>query len=229
VEAQAEYRRQTFKHVHLIPVGNRWLNMGEGEHEVEINGNMFKAVLRPELHFNQITRNVQQLAMLPCQGLIAEDGQSPDMDFCIRVPIYFGTGPILPGLFLVTEEEVVEGFDVILGKPWMIEVDQNFKNFEFDMESGSQEDENYGLVQEADIEIQAAQTFKRLPPDKEIGRWTSLVWEESSESDEEETDAQKRRHTKEIVHRPEKKMKSGHNNRFNYDMPSLGGAMAKAL
>jgi hypothetical protein len=68
-----------------------------------------------------------------------------------------------------------------------------------------------------------------VPPDKEIGRWTSLVREESSESDEEDADAQKRKHTEGTVHRPEKRTKARHNNQFDYDVPSLGGTLINAL
>ena len=133
-EVQEAYNSRIFKAFHHVPVGDQVLNIDEGEHTVRINSKSLRAVLDPRLNHNLITRTALRRAGLETNVIPQEDleeGEIADIEYCSPVLIELGIGPLLPGIFMVTDSPIPGGYDLLLGKPWMMGIECYFTYFRF--------------------------------------------------------------------------------------------------
>ena len=95
--------------------------MDEGEHAIQVNSTALHAVLDPQLNYNLITCLAQTHAELSTISIPPQDQvDTEEITYCVYVPIELSTGPLLPGMFLLTEVHIPGGYDLVLGKPWMM-------------------------------------------------------------------------------------------------------------
>ena len=133
-DAQEAYNARSYKAFYHIPIGDQILNMDEGEHAIQVNSTAIQAVLDPQLNYNLITHSAQTRTRLntisiPPQGEVGE--HTEDIAYCAHVLIELSTGPLLPGMFLLTEDHIPGGYDLVLGKPWMMGVEHYFAKHRF--------------------------------------------------------------------------------------------------
>jgi hypothetical protein len=127
------YRNKHYSRIHQIPVGNHVLEMEDGQQNITINGQPFQAILEPEANHNLISQQCQSQAGLTTnrnQGCpLNRSRRYPDFEYCADVPLRLREGPDLPGTFLVVDDSDTQGYDVVLGKPWMLGIEERFKDF----------------------------------------------------------------------------------------------------
>ena len=128
------YQQRVYKALHRIPIGNRTLVIGEGEHDVRINSHSFRMLLDPQAAYSVITGEALHRAGL--QKLnptlsISTCFARPGLEYCIYVPIDTNSYPLLPGLFVITDTALMGGYNLISGKPWMIGLEKHFARYQF--------------------------------------------------------------------------------------------------
>jgi hypothetical protein len=137
--AKEVYQQKLCKALHCIPIGNRFLIIEEGEHYVRINLQSFHMFLDPQAAYSIITSGALQCAGLHKMAtrttqdrLVPSCVSKPGLAYCTGIPIDLGTRPLLPGLFLITDSYLPEGYDIICGKPWMIGLERHYARHRFD-------------------------------------------------------------------------------------------------
>lgn len=228
VNTQAAYRKKHYKQVYLIPIGNQLLNMGNGDHTIKINGQAFTTLFAPKMNFNLITQRAQQLAGLEPQEIAytTNEGDDPPrrakIEFCANVPIMLSVGPIMPGIFLLRNNSVSERYDIILGKPWMVGIEQFYKDYQFNDPSKSETSEDEAMDVDASPSndeqwLDGAKTFdeKEIQVRKIMG---DPIEASNGKIKEEET---KQMEQKSVRENPEQVEQE--------EGPSLGGSAAKML
>src|SRR3984885_14329439 len=135
-DARSTYDEQAFHMTYHLPLGNKALNIRDGSHNVQINGKTFRALLEPSAHFNIVTKDAFQDMELEVTRMEREDSGGSRIGtpeaYCPAMPIVLRPGPPLPGIFLVTDCQIPDGYDVILGKPWMMGIGLLYKDCIFD-------------------------------------------------------------------------------------------------
>ena len=133
-DIQDVYNSRIYKAFHHIPVGDKMFNIDEGEHAVRVNSKSLRAVLDPRLNHNLITRAAQQRTELET-GVATwrdlGDEKFTDVEYCCPVLIELGVGPLLPGILMVTDDPIPGGYDILLGKPWMMGIECYFTHYRF--------------------------------------------------------------------------------------------------
>ena len=133
-DVQDVYNSRIYKAFHHVPVGDKMFNIDEGEHAVRVNSKSLCAVLDPRLNHNLITRAAQQRTELET-GVATwrdlGDEKFTDIEYCCPVLIKLGVGPLLPGIFMVTDDPIPGGYDMLLGKPWMMGIECYFTHYRF--------------------------------------------------------------------------------------------------
>jgi hypothetical protein len=120
-----------YKAFYHIPFGDHILNMDEGEHAVQINSTALCAVLDPQVNYNLITCSTQACTKLNTISTPSHIEHAEGIMYSAHVLIDLGSGPLLPGMFLLTEDYIPGGYDLVLGKPWMMGVERYFANPRF--------------------------------------------------------------------------------------------------
>lgn len=115
-----------------IPIGNKVLNIKDGGHEVQVNGQLFRALLDLDVHFNLLTNHVCQAAALEAREINNEADPGSSLVYCPEVPIVMSPSPPLPDMFIVVDRYIPGGYDMILGKPWMMNIKFRHKDSLFD-------------------------------------------------------------------------------------------------
>jgi hypothetical protein len=195
--------------------------MGDGDHTIKIHGQAFTTLFAPKMNFNLITRRVQQLARLEPQEIAysTDEGDDPPrrakIVFCADVPITLSMGPIMPGIFLLHDNSVSERYDIILGKPWMVGIEQYYRDYRFDDPSGSETSESEAM----DIDASQSGDEQRLD-------------EEGIQAHKRPEDNIKASHRKLKEENLQIERKSAQGNPKQEEQeqgPSLGGSAAKML
>lgn len=135
-EAEYVYTQTRFKAKYEIPIGDRVLTATEGVQHFKIYNRPIRAAMESGCLFNLMTRDAQRMLGLPVNVLPTPpfDPMGEDLPITVMyaadVPINIGEGPYLPGFFLVVES-ITGGFDILLGKPWLLGLWKRFKGHMF--------------------------------------------------------------------------------------------------
>jgi hypothetical protein len=135
-DALMTYHNRSYARTHQIPIGSHVLEIEDGQQIAAINDRLFQATLDPKANYNLISQQCRDRAGLTSkksQGYesIGQAGH-PDFEYCLEVPLRLCQGPKLPGTFLVVDDSDAQGYDVVLGKPWMLGIEERYKNFQFE-------------------------------------------------------------------------------------------------
>ncbi|KAF8297806.1 hypothetical protein DL93DRAFT_2173722 [Clavulina sp. PMI_390] len=135
-ELESLYRAKHFKRTYEIQLGERMLSLREGELPVHVNDLPVRVYFDPEATSNIIARSVIKHLRLPVESFsvndIAENDSSylnESVDYCPVVPIQPDDWPPLPGRFVVSDERIIGGFDMVLGKPWLMGLQKRYQNY----------------------------------------------------------------------------------------------------
>jgi hypothetical protein len=134
-DALATYHNRSYTRTHQIPIGSHILEMEDGQQDIAINGQLFQAILKPEANYNLISQQCQDQAGLTSKKSLGHNLESqtghPEFEYCPEVPLRLRQGPRLPGTFLVVNKSDTQGYDMVLGKPWMLGIEEQYKSFQF--------------------------------------------------------------------------------------------------
>ena len=147
--------------------------MDEGEHAIQVNSTAIRAVLDPQLNYNLITRSAQTRTGLNTISIPPQDEEgehTEDITYCAHVLIELSTGPLLPGMFLLTEDHIPGGYDLVLGKPWMMGVERYFAKHRFKQ---SQPTEDAPYVTKLATMKEGEEWLTDLSDDPEKTTWTA--------------------------------------------------------
>jgi len=134
--AATAYHRWRCLTIYKVPIGDRSLNIMEGEQIFRIRKQIMRALLVPEACHNLITRNAQERARLIAHEVPNNShtippgtGEPITIRYCANVPIEIGEGPILPGIFLVVTRPLPDGVDLIVAKPWLMGIIKKYEGY----------------------------------------------------------------------------------------------------
>ena len=134
---QATYNSRNYKPYYHIPLGDRTLNIGEDEINVRLNGKLVRAVVDTKANYNLISRTTQMLTRAVTVHSAAVNDNNEDVEYCTDIRIEIERNLFLPGIFLVTDEYITGGYDLVLGKPWMIGIERHFARTKFESPSSN--------------------------------------------------------------------------------------------
>lgn len=116
-----------------IRIGDKLLPLIPGRLNARIGHTLVKIIFDPEIYHNIITtecaKNVK-LDIITIGTMLGNDmDTSQRTNFVPFVPLHFNGTPTLPGVFLTTNERIPGGIDLILGRPWIIGVENRYEGY----------------------------------------------------------------------------------------------------
>jgi hypothetical protein len=221
--AQATYNARVYKAFYHIPIGNRNLSIDEGELQIRVNNKSMRATFDAKANYNLMTKAAQMRSKLETITASEKDDDQGAIEYCSHVGISLGQGPVLPGLFLIIDDYIPGGYDVILGKPWMIGIEKRFAKSRFTQTMETLEETKDDIVNTSDFGEEPLIGTQYQPTDKETMRYV-----------------QKKRgyYTEYTDNRPKKRMKEDRLRATNrepcgymreYDSPDIGGSITRTL
>ena len=220
--AQATYNARVYKAFYQIPIGNRNLSIEEGEQQIRVKNKSMRATFDAKANYNLITKAAQMRSKLKTITAYEKDDNQEAIKYCSNVEINLGQGPALPGLFLIIDDYIPGGYDVVLGKPWMMGIEKKFAKSRFTPEMETLEGTKGNIENTSDSEEEP------------------LIGRQYQSSDEETQYVQKKRgyYTEYADNRPKKRMKEDRLRATNrepcgymreYDSPDIGGSITRTL
>lgn len=127
------YKKAKFGQTYHIQVGDKTLSLIQGDIVTRIGPIQVTALFDPDVHHNQITAHCAKNARLQTRVVNINDdslgGTKQRTRICPFVPLHIGTAPTLPGVFLVANERIPGGSDLLLGRPWMIGIEKRYMGY----------------------------------------------------------------------------------------------------
>ncbi len=221
--AQATYNARVYKAFYQIPIGNRNLSIDEGEQQIRINNKSMRATFDAKANYNLMTKVAQIRSKLKTTTASERDDNQGAIRYCSQVEINLGQGPVLPGLFLIIDDYIPGGYDVVLGKPWMIGIEKKFAKSRFTPIMETLEETKDDIVNTSDFGEEPLIGTPYQPTDEETARYV-----------------QKKRgyYTEYADNRPKKRIKEDRLRATNrepcgymreYNSPDIGGSITRTL
>ena len=90
-----------------------------------------------KVNYNLISHAMQMLTRAVTVRTAAVNDDDEDIEYCADIRIEMERNLFLPGIFLVTDEYIAGGYDLVLGKPWMIGIERHFAQTKFELPSSN--------------------------------------------------------------------------------------------
>jgi hypothetical protein len=175
-DAQMEYHEKSYNAIHHLPLGDTFMAISEGKHDIRINEKPFRMVLNSMASYNVMSYDAMRRAGLSkirsrIKYIDTSAWLSPrtDLEYCINVPIDLGSSaPDMPGTFALVDKSHLGDFDLICGKPWMIGIDKHYQWFKF--KDNDDDDDAAGNDTESEqgyIVVEPSSTSKKKEEEEE--------------------------------------------------------------
>lgn len=127
------YHHHKVEQTFHIPIGNKEVDVRTGRIAVRVKNVGASAIFDPESHHNLITMDLIKQTRLPTSQINIrwerKERAVQPTTYSAFVLIHLASAPMLPGVFLVTNERIPGGFDLLLGRPWMIGIEERYQNY----------------------------------------------------------------------------------------------------